>query len=114
MSIESLKYSSYKNSIKDSQVKQIPVEYLIIAGGGSGGRGGNNFSGSQGTGGGGEGGSGNYGQGAPGSGGSGLVVMRYSNAYTATDSAGLTASTTTSGSDKITTFTAGTGTISFN
>tara|TARA_A100001515_G_scaffold138043_1_gene131256 strand:+ start:362 stop:1267 length:906 start_codon:yes stop_codon:yes gene_type:complete len=56
MSIESLKYSSYKNSIKDSQVKQIPVQYLIIAGGGSGGRGGNSFSGSQGTGGGGAGG----------------------------------------------------------
>lgn len=56
MSIESLKFSSFKHSIADSQVKQIPVQYLVIAGGGSGASGGNNFSGSQGTGGGGAGG----------------------------------------------------------
>ena len=42
MSIESLKFSSFKNSIVDSQVKQIPVQYLVIAGGGSGASGGNN------------------------------------------------------------------------
>ena len=56
MSIKSIKYSSLENSIADSQVKQIPVKYLIIAGGGSGARGGNTFAGSQGTGGGGAGG----------------------------------------------------------
>jgi len=56
MSVKSVKYSSLENSIVDSQVKKIPIKYLIIAGGGSGAYGGNNFSGSQGTGGGGAGG----------------------------------------------------------
>jgi hypothetical protein len=56
MSIKSIKYSSLENSIADSQVKKIPVKYLIIAGGGSGNRGGNDFGGPQGTGGGGSGG----------------------------------------------------------
>ncbi len=56
MSIKSIKYSSLENSIADSQVKKVPVKYLIIAGGGSGNRGGNNFGGNQGTGGGGAGG----------------------------------------------------------
>tara|TARA_R100000781_G_scaffold33496_1_gene24298 strand:- start:2267 stop:3172 length:906 start_codon:yes stop_codon:yes gene_type:complete len=56
MSIKALKYSSFKNSIAESQVKTIDVKFLVIGGGGSGGRGGNSFSGSQGTGGGGAGG----------------------------------------------------------
>ena len=47
------------------------------------------------------------------SGGSGIVVLRYTNAYTITIGAGLTGSTVTDGTDKITTFTAGTGNISF-
>ena len=48
-------------------------------------------------------------------GGSGVVILRYANTYTLTNpGGGLTSSTVTSGSDKITTFTAGTGTISLN
>jgi len=49
-----------------------------------------------------------------GAGGSGVVIIRYSNIYTITIGAGLTGTTTTDGSDKITTFTAGTGNISFS
>ena len=45
---------------------------------------------------------------------SGIVILRYSNAYSITINSGLVGSTTTSGSDKITTFTAGTGTITFS
>ena len=45
---------------------------------------------------------------------SGVVILKYSNAYTLTIGAGLTSSTATSGSNKITTFTAGTGNISIN
>lgn len=46
-------------------------------------------------------------------GGSGVVILRYPNTYTVTIGSGLTGSTATDGSDKVTTFTAGTGTISF-
>ena len=51
-----------------------------------------------------------------GAGGSGIVILRYSNIYTITEvgGSGLTFSTATSGSDKITSFTAGTGNIQFN
>ena len=49
-----------------------------------------------------------------GNGGSGIVILRYPNTYTVTIGAGLTGSTATDGSDKVTTFTAGTGTISFS
>ena len=50
-----------------------------------------------------------------GAGGSGIVILRYSNAYTISNSGGgLTFTTATSGSDKITTFTAGTGTITWS
>ena len=45
---------------------------------------------------------------------SGIVILRYPNTKTITVGAGLTSSTATDGSDKITTFTAGTGTISFS
>ncbi len=48
-----------------------------------------------------------------GAGGSGIVLLRYPNTRTITIGAGLTGSTTTSGSDKITTITAGTGNVSF-
>jgi hypothetical protein len=41
------------------------------------------------------------------------VILRYPNTVTITVGGGLTASTTTSGSDKITTFTAGTGNVSW-
>ena len=47
-------------------------------------------------------------------GGSGVVIVRYPNTYTITVGAGLTSSTTTDGSDKVTSFTAGTDTISFS
>jgi hypothetical protein len=44
----------------------------------------------------------------------GIVIVRYPNTYTITVGAGLTSSTATDGSDKVTTFTAGTDTISFS
>ena len=46
-------------------------------------------------------------------GGSGVVIVRYPNTLTITVGGGLTSSTTTVGTDKVTTFTAGTGTVSF-
>jgi hypothetical protein len=46
-------------------------------------------------------------------GGSGIVVLRYNSAYTITIGAGLTGSTTTVGSDKVTTITAGSGNVSW-
>jgi hypothetical protein len=49
-----------------------------------------------------------------GAGGSGVVILRYPNTRTVTIGSGLTGSTATEGSDKVTTFTAGTGTISFS
>ncbi len=49
-----------------------------------------------------------------GAGGSGIVILRYPSNYTITIGSGLTGTTATSGSDKITTFTAGTGTITFS
>ena len=60
-----------------------------------------------------------YGAGSSGStnsgnGGSGVVILRYSNEFTITVGAGLTSSTSTDGSDKVTTFTAGSDTVSFS
>ena len=49
-----------------------------------------------------------------GAGGSGIIILTYSNAKTITLGSGLTGTTATSGSDKITTITAGTGNIQFN
>ena len=86
------------------------------AGGGSGGTGGGGTGGS-GTGTANTGGGGGGGNGANGSsnngygGGSGIVILRYSNTKTITIGSGLTGSTATVGSDKVTTFTAGTGNI---
>ena len=51
---------------------------------------------------------------AGGSGGSGIIILRYPNTKTITIGSGLTGSTATDGSDKVTTFTAGTGNISFS
>ena len=48
------------------------------------------------------------------SGGSGVVILRYPSSKTITVGAGLTSSTSTDGSFKVTTFTAGTGNISFS
>ena len=73
--------------------------------GGSGGGGDEGDAGTANTGGGG---------GARNTGGSGIVIVRYPNTYTITVGAGLTSSTTTDGSDKVTSFTAGTDTISFS
>ena len=74
----------------------------------------NGGSGSANTGNGGGGGSlyagGNSGGG---NGGSGIVVLKYPNTLTITASGGLTASTSTSGSYKITSITAGYGTVSW-
>lgn len=99
---------------------------LVTRGGGGGGSG-NSGAGNGGSGGGGAavnsgtgtagtantgGGGGSARSSAGGGGGSGIVVLRYSSAFTATIGGGLTASTNTSGADKITTFNAGTGTVS--
>jgi hypothetical protein len=46
-------------------------------------------------------------------GGSGVVILKYADSMTLTISGGLTSSTATSGGFKVTTFTAGTGTVSF-
>jgi hypothetical protein len=91
---------------------------LYIAGSGGSGGGGNGAqypdntvaaSGISNTGGGGGGGYLTFADG-----GSGVVIIRYPNAYTVTIGSGLTGNTATYGTDKITTFTAGTGNISFS
>jgi hypothetical protein len=60
------------------------------------------------------GGGGQNAGGAGANGGSGVIILRYPSAYTVTIGSGLTGSTATDGSDKVTTFTAGTGNISFS
>jgi hypothetical protein len=45
---------------------------------------------------------------------SGIVIVRYTNSATLNIGAGLTGSTVAVGSDKVTTFTAGTGNITFS
>jgi hypothetical protein len=59
------------------------------------------------------GGGGTHATGNGGNGGSGIVIIKYPDAYTLTIGAGLTSSTSTSGGFKITSFTAGSDTISF-
>jgi len=101
----------------------------VIRAGGGGGTGTSVSHGSGGSGGGGNGGgtagngTANTGSGGggtdrsagnPGSGGSGIVIIRYPNTNTVTIGSGLIGTTTTVGSDKVTTFTAGTGTVSFS
>ena len=86
-------------------------------GGGTGGYGASSpnsvgFPGSANTGGGGGGGSYASGTTAGGAGGSGIVILRYPNSFTIS---GLSGTTTTIGTDKVTTFTnVGTGNIQFN
>jgi len=83
-------------------------------GSGGGGNGGSNGAGSAGsanTGGGGGGGASNASANG-GAGGSGIVILRYSDAFTITSS-GLTLSTATLNGFKTTTITAGTGTVTF-
>jgi hypothetical protein len=84
------------------------------SGGGGAGQttlvGGNGFDGTVNTGGGGGGGA----QGANGgAGGSGIVFLRYPTTSTITIGAGLTGTTATVGSDKVTTITAGSGNVSW-
>ena len=84
--------------------------------GGAGGGGAGGSSGTAGTtntGGGGGAGTGGSGSGVTGAGGSGVVIIKYLSVYNATFSAGLTTTTATSGGYKITTITAGTGTVTF-
>jgi hypothetical protein len=89
-------------------------------GGGAGGTGtGNGSSGTVNTGGAGGGcgvdSSGNTGGTTGGAGGSGVVIIKYPDTYTITNpGGGLTSSTSSSGGFKVTTFTAGTGTIQFS
>lgn len=92
----------------------------VTGGDGGGGTGtGNNTSGSTGTantggGGGGGGSTAGVGNGAGGNGGSGIVIIKFPDFYAISVSAGLTHSTVTSGGFRVTTFTAGTGTVSFS
>jgi hypothetical protein len=74
----------------------------------------NGTNGTANTGGGGGGGAGYTGSASGGNGGSGVVIIRYPTLFTITVGVGLTASTTTVGGNKVTTFTAGTGTISWS
>ena len=83
--------------------------------GGSGGGGNNQTNGTNNTGG---GGGGSYSSQTAGNGGSGVVILRYPNIYTISETTSptvLTFSTATDGSEKVTTFTAGeNGTIQFS
>jgi hypothetical protein len=80
--------------------------------GGLGGGGGGYTAGTTNTGGGG-GGATSENPGTGSSGGSGVVILRYPDAYTITIGAGLTGTTATDGSNKVTTITAGSGNVSW-
>lgn len=87
-------------------------------GSGGGGAGGSNGTpaggnGTASTGSGGGGGGGTSGTKTGGNGGSGIVILRYSANLTCTIGAGLTGSTVTVGDDKVTTITAGSGTVTW-
>ena len=73
-----------------------------------------NAAGGANTGDGGGGYANNSGNPGGGAGGSGVVILRYPNSYTVTIGAGLTGTTATDGNDKVTTFTSGSGTITFS
>lgn len=89
------------------------TSYNFAVGGTGGGGAGNGTSGTVNTGGG--GGTGSWiSSGNGGAGGSGIVIIRYPNTKTITVGAGLTATTAADGTDSVTTFTAGTGTITFS
>lgn len=76
----------------------------------TGGPGNTNSSGSSNTG---DGGGSGFGAQLAGNGGSGVVILRYPSSITLTIGAGLTSSTITVGGNKVTTFTAGSDTVSF-
>jgi hypothetical protein len=90
----------------------------VNGGKGGGGTGGIavNFAGSgtANTGGGGGGGGYGGGNGYPGDGGSGVVILRYTSAYSLTIGAGLTHTTVTEGTDKVTIFKSGSDSISWS
>lgn len=88
-----------------------------LGGGGAGGNTNatrNGVSGTAGTGGGGGGAAGATANANSGSGGSGIVILRYPNTRNITVGNGLTATTNTTGNNKVTTFNAGTGTVSWS
>ena len=96
---------------------------VTYAGGGGGGgnstngAGGSSIGGSNGSAGAtntGSGGGGRFTVGAGGNGGSGVVILRYPSGKSLTIGAGLTSSTATDGDFKVTTFTAGTDTVTFD
>ena len=105
----------------EAAVAEDDVQWLSIGGGtagtGGGGAGGVNAAGSNGTANSGGGGGGAFGYSSTsrnnGSGGSGIVIIRYPNTYTIAQSR-ITLTTATDGSDKVTTITAGTGTVSWS
>ena len=82
-------------------------------GGGAGVNGAAGTNGTANTGGGGGGGASNGSTVNGGNGGSGIVILKYPSSITLTIGVGLTSSTSTSGNFKITSFTAGTDTVSF-
>ena len=81
-------------------------------GGGAGSTSGTATNGIANLGGGGGGAGGGAGTGG-GNGGSGVVILRYSDSFTIAIGGGLTGSTATDGSYKVTTITAGTGNVSW-
>jgi hypothetical protein len=86
---------------------------VATGGGGNGGGQGNGSPGTVNTGGG-AGGSGAFGDFTNAQqGGSGIVILRYPSAFTITIGSGLTGSTATVGSNKVTTITSGTGNVSW-
>lgn len=81
--------------------------------GGTGGGGNGGAPGAAGTANTGGGGGGGRASNNGGAGGSGIVIIKYPDTYTISVGAGLTSSTSTSGGFSVTSFTAGTGTVSF-
>ena len=76
-------YVSSQVSISAATQDEFTLDYLVVAGGGGG------------------------------AGGSGVVILRYESGRTITIGAGLTGTTTTTGGVSVTSFTAGTGNVSW-
>ena len=97
-----------------AKVATITGSNVYYAAGGGGGRGWGGSNGSAGTNARGGANSGDGKTGGGGAGESGAVILRYPNSVTITVGSGLTSTTATVGSNKVTTFTAGTGNVQFN
>ena len=97
-----------------AKVATITGSNVYYAAGGGGGRGWGGSDGSAGTNARGGANSGDGRTGGQGAGESGAVILRYPSSVTITVGSGLTSTTATVGSNKVTTFTAGTGNIQFN